>query len=45
MTYYPIAPKTKKSPSWHLKGKAIDVYVFDINSDNLFNKEDISIIE
>jgi hypothetical protein len=31
--------------SWHLKGKAIDVYVFDINGDNLFNKEDISIIE
>jgi hypothetical protein len=31
--------------SWHLKGKAIDVYVFDINGDNLFNKKDISIIE
>jgi hypothetical protein len=31
--------------SWHLKGKAIDAYVFDINGDNLFNKEDISIIE
>ena len=31
--------------SWHLKGKAIDVYVFDINGDNLFNKEDITIIE
>jgi len=37
--------KNKKSPSWHLKGKAIDVYVLDINGDNLFNKEDISIIE
>ena len=37
--------KDKKSPSWHLKGRAIDVYVFDINGDNLFNKEDISIIE
>ena len=29
----------------HLYGKAIDVYVLDINGDNLFNKEDISIIE
>jgi hypothetical protein len=37
--------KNKKKPSWHLKGKAIDVYVFDINGDNLFNKEDIYIIE
>jgi hypothetical protein len=37
--------KNKRSPSWHLKGKAIDVYVLDINGDNLFNKEDISIIE
>ena len=37
--------KDKKSPSWHLKGRAIDVYVFDIIGDNLFNKEDISIIE
>jgi hypothetical protein len=34
-----------KKNSWHLKGMAIDVYVFDINGDNLFNKEDISIIE
>jgi len=41
----PNSAKNKKSPSWHLKGKAIDVYVFDINGDNLFNKEDISIIE
>jgi hypothetical protein len=41
----PKSAKKKNSPSWHLKGKAIDVYVFDINGDNLFNKEDISIIE
>ncbi len=41
----PNSDKNKKSPSWHLKGKAIDVYFFDINGDNLFNKEDISIIE
>jgi hypothetical protein len=41
----PNSAKNKKSPSWHLKGKAIDVYVFDINGDNLFNKEDISVIE
>jgi len=41
----PKSAKKKNSPSWHLKGKAIDVFVFDINGDNLFNKEDISIIE
>jgi len=41
----PKSAKKKNSPSWHLKGKAIDVYVFDINGDYLFNKEDISIIE
>jgi len=35
----------KNSPSWHLNGKAIDIYVFDINGDNMFNNEDISIIE
>ena len=39
-----LLPNSAKT-SWHLKGKAIDVYVFDINGDNLFNKEDISIIE
>ena len=37
--------RNSEKNSWHLKGKAIDVYVFDINGDNLFNKEDISIIE
>jgi hypothetical protein len=41
----PKSAKKKNSPSWHLKGKAIDVYVFDINGDNLFNKKDISILE
>jgi hypothetical protein len=41
----PKSAKNKKSPSLHLKGKAIDVYVFDINGDDLFNKEDIFIIE
>ena len=39
-----LLPNSDKK-SWHLKGKAIDVYFFDINGDNLFNKEDISIIE
>lgn len=38
-----LSNSAKKSE--HLKGRAIDVYVFDINGDNLFNKEDISIIE
>jgi len=37
--------RNSEKNSWHLKGKAIDVYVLDINGDNLFNKEDISIIE
>ena len=37
--------KDKDKPSWHLCGKAIDVYVFDINGDYLFNKDDISIVE
>ncbi|MFM7588419.1 MAG: hypothetical protein ACKO55_04820 [Bacteroidota bacterium] len=41
----PNSAKNKNSPSWHLKGKAIDIYVFDINGDNMFNNEDISIIE
>lgn len=36
---------SKKKTSKHLEGKAIDVYVFDINGDNVFNKQDISIIE
>jgi len=29
--------------SYHLKGDAIDIYVIDINGDNIFNKEDIKI--
>ena len=37
--------KHSVSNSNHLYGTAIDVYVLDINGDNLFNKEDISIIE
>jgi len=41
-----LLPNSEKDkPSWHLKGKAIDIYVFDINGDNLFNNEDIYIIE
>ncbi len=29
----------------HLKGIAIDIYVFDINGDGIFNSKDIKIIE
>lgn len=38
-------PNSAKKDSKHLEGKAIDVYVFDINGDNVFNKKDIAIIE
>ena len=31
--------------SYHLQGKAIDIYVFDINGDNIFNSDDIKILE
>ena len=31
--------------SYHLKGDAIDIYVFDLNSDGIFNSEDIKIFE
>ena len=31
--------------SYHLKGKAIDIYVFDINGDNYFDIKDIKILE
>jgi uncharacterized protein YcbK (DUF882 family) len=30
--------------SYHLKGKAIDIFVFDINNDGVFNTEDIVLI-
>lgn len=31
--------------SYHLKGEAIDIYVIDLNSDRIFNSEDIKIFE
>lgn len=31
--------------SYHLKGKAIDIYIFDINGDKDFNYQDIEIIK
>ena len=34
-----------KSKSQHLQGKAIDIYVFDIDGDNEFNHRDIKIFE
>ena len=37
--------KNSAKRSWHLQGKAIDIYVFDINGDNTFNKEDIRILD
>ena len=30
--------------SYHLKGKAIDIFVFDINNDGVFNTKDIILI-
>jgi hypothetical protein len=31
--------------SFHLTGKAVDIYVFDINGDEIFDDEDIKLIE
>jgi hypothetical protein len=31
--------------SYHLQGKAIDIYVFDVNGDKIFNAVDIKILE
>jgi len=31
--------------SYHLKGKAIDIYVIDLNGDGVLNSEDIKIFE
>lgn len=33
------------SKSYHLQGRAIDLYVFDLNGDFQFNKEDLCIME
>jgi hypothetical protein len=42
--YNSILPLSSKSSN-HLSGKAIDIYVLDINGDGIFNNIDISIIE
>lgn len=39
-----ILPFSSKD-SYHLKGKAIDIYVFDINNDTIFDEKDIEIIK
>ena len=39
----PLSAKNGKS--YHLKGKAIDIFVFDVNGDNEFNSKDVKIIE
>jgi hypothetical protein len=41
--YNSILSNSSKT-SHHLTGKAIDVYVFDINGDGTFDKKDISIV-
>ena len=35
----------KKGKSYHLKGMAIDIFVFDVNGDNKFDIKDVKIIE
>ena len=39
-----LLPNSAKK-SYHLKGIAIDIYVFDINGDNYFDIKDIKILE
>jgi hypothetical protein len=40
-----LLPKSAKGTSYHLQGRAIDIYVFDIDGNGVFNKSDIKIIE
>lgn len=42
--YNKILPNASKNSN-HLKGTAIDIFVFDINWDNKFNNDDIVIFE
>lgn len=42
--YNDILPNSSKN-SYHLVGKAIDVFVFDINSDGIFDIRDIDLIK
>ena len=37
--------KNPKKESQHISGKAIDIYVLDIDGDNVFNRKDIKILE
>ena len=37
--------KNSAKDSHHMKGKAIDIYVFDIDGDGKFNRTDINILE
>lgn len=41
--YNKLLPGTAKK-SYHLKGDAIDIYVYDIDGDNIFTKKDVDII-
>ena len=42
--YNELLPNSAKQ-SYHLHGDAIDIYVFDINGDGIFNNEDVKIFE
>ena len=37
--------KNPKKETQHIAGKAIDIYVLDIDGDNVFNRKDIKILE
>jgi uncharacterized protein YcbK (DUF882 family) len=43
--YNSILPNSNKKSSHHLSGKAIDIYLFDINDDGKYDIEDVNIIE
>jgi uncharacterized protein YcbK (DUF882 family) len=42
--YNRLLPNSAKD-SYHLKGKAVDIYVIDINGDGVFNNADIKIFD
>jgi hypothetical protein len=45
LMYNRILKNSNKDNSHHLNGRAIDLYVFDVNGDYQFNEVDIEIIE
>lgn len=43
--YNSILPNSNKKKSHHLTGKAIDIYLFDINDDGKYDIDDVKIVE